>query len=112
MYLVLGPDSATPNGAGGVDGHIEPSIDGGAIEGKRDVATTNTSREGPGHGEFANVIVLECGVAAGEVGDGGTEASGQVVRNVVNGERGGEAPSCSWNGSDETLGGQRHCNAR
>jgi len=112
-YLVLGPDSATRNGARGVDGHVEPSIDGGAnIEGKRDVARTDTSREGPGRGEIANVIVLECGVVAGKIGDGAGKASGRVVQNLVNGERGGEAPIRSGNGSDETLGGLRHCDAR
>ena len=112
MYLVLGPDSATRNGAGGVDGHVEPSIDGGAnIEGKRDVVSTDTSGEGPGRSEIANVIVFKCGIAAGKLGDGAGKASGRVVQNFVNCERGGEAPRCSWNGSDETLGGQRHCDA-
>ena len=89
---------------GGVDGHVEPSIDGGAnIKGKRDVVSTDTSREGPGRGEIPNVIVLERGVVAGELGDGAGKAAGRVVQNLVNGERGREAPRCSWNRSDETL---------
>ena len=106
MYLV--PNSATRNIAGGVDELTESSGDGRPItENKCDVVNTDTSRKGPGRGEIVNVIVLERGVIADELGDGGSlrEASGRAVQNIANEESADEAPSHSGNASYEALGG-------
>ena len=104
MYLALRPGSVTRKNEGRIDGRVELSVDGRAIgEGKRDV-DTNISFERPGRRELAKLIVCERDAVAGELGDGPSKASVCVVQNVVNGERGEEAPGRSRNGSDETLG--------
>jgi len=108
-HLVLGPASATRDSAGRIDGHVEPASDGRAIiKSERNVGIADASRDGPRRREVTNIVIAELGVAARKLGDGSGEASGRVVQNLVDGERGREAPSGSRNGVDEPFGRIRH----
>jgi hypothetical protein len=108
-HLVLGPDSATRDSAGRIDGHVELASDGSAIvKSERNVGIANASSEGPRRSEVTNIVITELGVVARKLGNGSSEASGRVVQDLVDGEKGHEAPRGSRNGADESLGSMRH----
>ena len=108
-HLVLGPASATRDSAGRIDGHVESASDGRAIvKSERNVGIADASRDGPRRSEVTNIAISELGVTASKLGDGSGEASGRIVQNLVDGERGCETPSGSRNGVDESFGSIRH----
>ena len=108
-YLVLGPASATRDSAGRIDGHVESASDGSAIvKSERNVGIADASRDGSRRSEVTNIVIGERCVTTRKLGNGSGEASGRIVQDLVDGERGCEAPSGSGNRVDESFGSVGH----
>ena len=109
-HLVLGPDTTPGDSASRGKGHVEDAVDLGAIrQVKRDLGGSYTALERARGANGLEVGVVECGRVAGERGDAGCEAAGEVEHDLVDHERRGEAATSG--GLDETVGG-RHCRLR
>ena len=105
--LVLSPDTASRDGASRRERHVEDTVNRGSIrQVESDLRRSNSALERARRADSLEVGVVKCGRVAGESGDAGCEAAGEVEHDLVDHEGRGEAATSS--GLDETVSG-RHC---
>jgi hypothetical protein len=108
--LVLGPDTAPRDSASRGKRHVKNTVDLGAVrQVEGDLGRTNAALERARGADSLEVGVLERRRVAGERGDAGREAAGEVEHDLVDHE--GRSEAATSGGLDETVSG-RHCRLR